>query len=120
MWAGQADEAVDWIEKAMRLDPYHADDWAHLLGRSLFGVRRYEDAVGALMRVPTPKYSHHAYMAACYAHLAVDDRAGIQRAKVLEMKSDFKAKDFLETLFYRNQEDQCHLLDGLRKAGLPE
>ena len=119
-WLGEAEQGVDWIEKAMRLDPYHADDWAHLLGRSLFGMNRYEDAIRALMRVPALKYSHHAYMAACYAHLAVDDRANIQTAKVLEKKADFRATDFLKTLSYRNQEDRFHLLDGLRKAGLPE
>ena len=119
-WQGEAAEAVVWIEKAMHLDPYHADDCAHLLGLSFFGVHRYEEAIRAFLRVPVLRYSHLAYMAACNAYLAVSNKTIIQKKKVLEMKPDFKVSDFLTTLFYRNQEDRDHLIEGLLKAGFPK
>ncbi len=34
-WMGRPAEAVEWLEKAMRLDPLGANDFAHLLGRAL-------------------------------------------------------------------------------------
>ena len=120
LWQGEAEESLGWIEKAMQLDPYHADDWAHLLGHSLFGMHRYEDAIRAYMRVPVPRFTHYVFLSACWAYLGEVDKANIQKEKVLEMKSDFQANDFLGTLFYRNLEDRNHLLNGLIKAGLPK
>jgi adenylate cyclase len=123
-WLGRPEEAVVWIERVMQLDPYSANNWAHLLGQALFGARRYEDAVQAFLRVPSPSYGHHAYMAACYAYLGLEDRAKAQTATTLEKKANFSAKEYVSsTLFpplYQKKEDVAHLLDGLRKAGLPE
>ncbi len=99
-WLGQPEEAVVWIEKVMQLDPYNSDNWAHLLGQALFGARRYEEAVRAFMRVPSPSYGHHAYMAACYAYLGLEDRANTQSAKTLEKKSDFSAKEYISSALY--------------------
>ena len=36
------------------------------------------------------------------------------------MKPDFTAKNFTKSLFYKEQLDREHLMNGLRKAGLPE
>jgi adenylate cyclase len=119
-WLGRAEEGVEWVEKAMQLDPYDADAWAHLLGRAMFGARRYEEAIGAFKRVPKPQYGHYAYLAACYGQLDRTEEAKAEAAQVLVMKPDFTAKSFAESLFYKEQADRDHLMDGLRKAGLPE
>src|SRR5262249_37586272 len=40
-WIGQADQGIEWIQKAMRLNPYHPERfWSHL-GRAYFVARRY-------------------------------------------------------------------------------
>jgi hypothetical protein len=61
---------------------------------------------------------------ACYAYLGLEDRAKAQTATTLEKKANFSAKEYVSsTLFpplYQKKEDVAHLLDGLRKAGLPE
>jgi adenylate cyclase len=118
-WLGRPEDGIEWIEKAMQLDPHDADAWAHLLGRALFGARRYEEAIGAFKRVPRPQYGHYAYLAACHAQLDRDEEAKAESAQVLVMKPDFTAKSFAESLFYKGQADRDHLMDGLRKAGLP-
>ena len=46
-WMGQAEEGIEWILKAMRLNPYHPERfWGHL-GRAYFVARRYDEAVEA-------------------------------------------------------------------------
>jgi adenylate cyclase len=118
-WLGQPQESVEWVEKAMRLDPYDADAWAHLLGRALFGAQRYEEAIGAFMRVPNPQCGHHAYLAACYGQSGRPEEAEAQTGHVLDLKPDFTAQSFAESLSYKDQADRDHLSEGLHKAGLP-
>ncbi len=118
-WLGQPEDGLEWVEKAMQLDPYDADAWVHLLGRALFGARRYEEAIGAFKRVPRPQYGHYAYLAACYGQLDRNEEAKAEAAQVLVMKPDLTAKSFAEALFYKNQADRDHIFEGLRKAGLP-
>ena len=49
-WIGQAEEGIEWIQKAMRLNPYHPERfWSHL-GRAYFVARRYGEAVKAFQR----------------------------------------------------------------------
>jgi adenylate cyclase len=120
-WLGQPEDGVEWIRKAMRLDPYDADAWAHLLGRALFGARQYRDAVSAFKRIPLMRYSHHAFLAACLAYLGDHDRAEIECKEVLRLKLNFSAGDFCnKALFYDDDADRQHLGQGLIKAGLPE
>ncbi len=53
-WLGRADEGIEWIKKAMRLNPYHPERfWSHL-GRAYFVARRYGEAVEAFMRITRP------------------------------------------------------------------
>ena len=35
-WTGQPDEGVEWIRKAMRLNPHHPERFWNHLGRALF------------------------------------------------------------------------------------
>jgi len=118
-WIGRPDEGLPWIEQAMRLDLYEAESFAHLLGRALFGLERYEDASRAFMSAPANRYANQAYLAACYAHLAIAEKAKARAAEVVRLKPDFTAKDFLASLYYKEESDQARLLDGLSKAGLP-
>lgn len=119
-WLGRAEEGIDWIERAMRLDPHEAHIWAHLLGRALFGAGRYAEAVQAFRRLPAMRYGHHAYVAACQAQL--DDAAGAQasRAEVLRLKPDFRAAEFCRTLFFADRQHCGQVQQALVKAGLPE
>jgi adenylate cyclase len=118
-WMGRSAEGLPWIEQAMLLDPYEADTFAHLLGRTLFGLERYEDAVPAFMRAPAGQYANQAYLAACFAHMEMPERAAARAADVVRLKEDFTAKAFVAALFYEEENDEVRLLEGLLKAGLP-
>jgi len=101
-------------------DPHGAHSRAHLLGRALFGSRRYAEALEAFKQIGAPRYGHLAVLAACYAQLVQNAEAREQTAAVLRLKPDFGIKRFVRTLPYREMNDRNHLEEALRKAGLPE
>ena len=117
---GDAADGVRWVQKAMDLDPYGADSRGHLLGRAMFGCRRYADAVAAFRRIPTPRPDHFADMAACFAQLEQGGNAAAHVAKVLEPNPDFTVKNYVERRALKAPDDQSHLRTALLKAGFPE
>jgi adenylate cyclase len=119
-WLGQAEEGIDWIRKAMRLNPYHPPRfWSHL-GRAYFVARRYAEAVEAVQRLPTLDHLHLASLAAGFAMMPDEVGAKTAVAQTLERKPDFSvARDYLPTLHYKREADLAHHRDALLKAGLP-
>jgi adenylate cyclase len=117
-WLGQPEEGVEWIRKAMRLNPFHSDRfWSHL-ARAYFGARRYAEAVEAVGHIAAPTFLHHAFLAACHAQLG--DAAAAERylREVLREKPRFRIEtNFLPLLHYRNPADLAHVRESLRNAG---
>ena len=66
-WLGRPEEGIEWIRKAMRLNPYHPERFWNHLGRALFVARRYAEAVEAFSRITKPDHTHHAFRAAALA-----------------------------------------------------
>lgn len=117
-WRGQAEEAVGWIERAIRLDPFSADAVAHLLGRALFGARRYDEALAAFRRVPEPRLPVLAFMAASAAKAGKKQEAEDLAAHIRALRSGVAADGFAAGLTYERDEDRRHLADALAAAGL--
>ncbi len=116
-WLGRAEEGIEWIRKAMRLNPYHPlRFWSHL-GRAYFVARRYEDAVEAFKHIDAPDQLHHSFLAACYAYLGEDKQAAAHMHELMQRDPDFSVEDFMVTQHYLNKRDRRHHSDGLRKAG---
>jgi adenylate cyclase len=117
---GRSAEGVVWIEKAMRLNPFHPP-WYHVqLGVALYSLRRFSDAAQAFRR--TPHIGGWSYrLAACYGQLGQAREAAEEVEAVLRSNPDFSIDRFLEnyTLLER-LEDRELLRDGMIKAGLPE
>jgi adenylate cyclase len=119
-WLGRADEGIEWIRKAMRLNPYHPlRFWSHL-ARALFGARRYVEAAEAVSRLTSPDEFQLAFHAGCLAMAGDTPGARGKAGLVLKKKPDFSVrKDYLPTLHYKREEDLAHHRDALLKAGLP-
>ena len=119
-WLGQPEEGIEWIRKAMRLNPYHpARFWNHL-ARALFGAQRYAEAAEAVQRIADPDEFHLAFLAACFAMVNDAARASEQVQLVLRKKPAFSVrKDYLPTLHYKREDDLAHHRDALLAAGLP-
>ena len=119
-WLGQPEEGIDWIRKAMRLNPYHPDRFWNHLGRAYFVARRYAEAVEALKRITAPDHYHLAFLAACYAQMGNEAAASERIREVLKRRPTFRVnKHYLPTLHYKREGDLAHHRDSVLKAGLP-
>jgi adenylate cyclase len=118
-WIGQAEQGIEWIQKAMRLNPYHPERfWSHL-GRAYFVARRYDEAIKAFQRISRADHGHLAFLAACHAQL--DDAAAAKGAaqQVLQRAPDFSIERFIATQHYKHEKDREHHRAALVKAQLP-
>src|SRR5436190_7159406 len=118
-WLGRPEEGIPWIEKAMRLNPYHPERFWNHLGRAHFVAGRYAEAISAFGHIAAPDHGHHSYFAASYAQLGDEAAAHEHAAEVLKREPNFSIEAFLRTLHYKRAEDIEHHRAALLKAGLP-
>ena len=119
-WLGRGDEAVEWVRRAMRLNPYHPDWYWNALARLLHNAGCYAEALDAYGRIVDRPSFYHAYMAACHAELGDMEKARACAALALEAIPDFALSVLRKRLPYKNEADLQRFLEGFRKAGLPE
>jgi adenylate cyclase len=119
-WLGQPEEGIEWIRKAMRLNPYHpARFWYHL-ARAFFAARRYAEAVDAVQHITAPDHVHHALLAAAHAQMGDQALAAEHAREVLKRMPEFRIdKDYLPMLHYKRERDLAHHREAILKAGLP-
>jgi adenylate cyclase len=118
-WIGQPEEGIEWIKKAMRLNPYHPERFWHHLGRAYFAARRYREAIEALQRISAPDQFVHSLLAACHGYLNNGSEAQACIRDALRRQPDFTVESYLTTLHYKRDSDREHHREGLLKAGLP-
>jgi adenylate cyclase len=119
-WLGRPEEGIEWIRRAMRLNPYHPERfWSHL-GRAQYTARAYADAIASYSKLTAPDHTHHAFLAAASAQLGNRTAAGAHAREVMQSEPAFTAQAFIATLHYRNPADGEHMREGLLKAGLPD
>jgi len=118
-WLGRAEEGIDWIRQAMRLNPYHpARFWGHL-GRALFVARRYAEAIDAINRISPLDAGYHALLAASHAANGDTPAAEQHTAQVLKLAPDFTVAANMATMHHRQAADEEHHRAALLRAGLP-
>ncbi|MBI5264373.1 MAG: adenylate/guanylate cyclase domain-containing protein [Bradyrhizobium sp.] len=118
-WLGRPEEGVDWIKKAMRLNPYHPERfWSHL-GRAYYCAEKYAEAAEAFTRISRPDYTHHAFLAATFAQMGDAVAAGAHAAEVLKREPGFSVATYLATQHYKRDVDRQRHETGLLTAGLP-
>ena len=119
-WLGRPQEGIEWIRRAMRLNPYHPERfWSHL-GRAQYTAKLYPDAIESFSKLAAPDHTHHAFLAAASAQLGNRIAAEAHAREVLQRHPAFTVQRYLQTLHYRQPSDTEHVRDGLLKAGLPD
>ncbi len=118
-WLGRPQEGIDWIRKAMKLNPHFPERFWNHLGRAHFVARQYPEAIDAFKRINAPDYTHHAFLAASYAFNEDQRMAEQHAAKVLALEPTFSIRRYLNTVHYKDKSDRDHHRDGLLKSGLP-
>jgi TolB-like protein len=94
-WAGEAERAIEWGKRAMRLSPF--DPWAwsafHSLTLGYFHLGRYEEAAKAAHKAVQFNPGHsisHMLLAAPLAKLGRLEEAKAAAARVMELQPEFR------------------------------
>lgn len=118
VYAGRCEDAVNLLNKAMRLNPYHPDWYLWFLGGAYFQLGRYEDAIDTLLQM-TNTTEGGRLLAASYAHLGRHDEAQEQAKLVLKAHPEFTIERWRGTQPFKDDAPLERLLSGLQIAGLP-
>jgi TolB-like protein/tetratricopeptide (TPR) repeat protein len=123
-WGGDAERAIEWSERGMRLSPF--DPWAfaaydaQAMSHLLRG--RYDEACRAAYRSAQANPAHsitYVQLAAALAKLGRLDEARVAAARVLELHPTFRYSRQFAGVNCAPALAEC-LGDALRAAGLPE
>ena len=120
--AGLPEEAARSFERAIRMSP--VDPWLHLafdgMSRAYIQLRRFDEAIVAAkkaLRHVASYPSAHRSLASAFAHLGRDAEAREAAARVFEFDPGFTISAWVAR---GGQSNAKLLIEGLRKAGLPE
>ena len=122
-YVGRSEEALRYFERAMALNPLCPGMWLHFQGQVYYQLRRYEEAENVLKRriFRTPETdASRVLLAATYGQTGRLDEAREQWREALRVNPDYSLEHRRKVLPYKNPEDFEHVVEGLRKAGLPE
>jgi len=117
---GRAEEAVELIRKAMRLNPKYPDWYGQSLIFALYSAKHYEEAIAVSKTINVRHIKTMLDIAGSYAHAGQLEEANKFAASVLEKNPDFTLSWWRERVLFEQPADLEHYFDGLRKAGLPE
>ena len=127
---GRHDESTSCLTDSLRRNPFAPNSCLLALGISDYLARRYQGATVALTKLSSDFPRKFSFLAASYAQLGRDDEAHAAAAEFQELMGpelttlqggdSERWRDHWFKLFqFMNPEDFEHLLEGLRKAGLP-
>jgi adenylate cyclase len=121
---GDPAKAIEFAKAHMRLDPFHPHFAPLIVGQAHYLLKEYREARRWLReatgRAPDHQYGH-AYLAATYAQLGRLEDARAEAAEILRINSKYTISGTQKRVsIFQRSEDIVHLVDGLRKAGLPE
>jgi TolB-like protein len=115
-FAGRAEEAEEWVRKAMRLNPYHPPRyWTHL-ARALFHQQRYKEVLEALELVGKARLDDLAYQVAASAALEDTDAVRLNVAQLVDEFPDFTPANFMKSQPYNHAAYRQALFEALESG----
>lgn len=126
LYADRPEEALQSLDSALQRDPF-PPKWAwEIRGSVLYQLRRYEEAIAAYQKVDASYFWMPAFLAASYAQVGQMESARQALSEFLKLKPGATLGTFerLTRSAWGNRRGhvlgRSNVLDGLRKAGLPE
>ena len=122
-FVGRAQEALNFIQKAMRLCPFYPDFYLGIMAQSYWLLGRYEEAIATdterLARNPDNAFSD-LRLAASYTELGRDQEARHHVLEALKKNPSYSLTQVRDTDPYQDEAAMERYVDLLRRAGLPE
>jgi len=118
-YAGDWEDGLGVVERAMQLNPHHAGWYHYVAFCDAYRKRNYRGALASALKVNMPAYHWpYVYLAAVYGQLGEQQRARAALRELDALVPNFGAIARDEFGKWLDTELTEHLLDGLRKAGL--
>ncbi len=119
-YLGNAVAGVEWLHRALQLNPYPPDWYRSMLGVAHYAARQYAQAAQSLEAMSDRTPWDRMYAAAAYGQLNRVTDAKMQLAEFRAERNRGFILDYAATEPYKSSADIEHLCDGQRMAGLPE
>ena len=122
-WVGRPEEALTWLEKAMRFSPFYPSWFVAAKAHALRLLGRFEEAVETYRAAisNTPAYlAPRIGLTACYAEMGRKADAQESARKLLELEPKFSIERCSHIPGYKDRALTEHFTQALREAGLPE
>ena len=121
--AGRYDEAIPFLEKAIRLEPITPVNYLNNLAWAYASLAQYEKAIQLWNKAieKNPDYLF-AYQGLTVAHqlLGNRDRAKECAAEVLRIKPTMTIAKLQKGITAKNETDRARIINAYREAGIPE
>ena len=120
---GRSEEALKCHERAAALNPISPAVWLHFRAQALYQLGRYPEAVGLLKRriVRDPETdASRVLLAACYGQMSMIEEAREAWREAIRVNPAYSLEQRRKVLPYKNPDDFERVVEGLRKAGVPE
>lgn len=120
-WAGRPAEAIEKIEKAMRLNPRYPAAYLNSLGFAYVLLGRYAEAIPLLKQnlSRNPNYiDAYVNLAVCYAELGREEEARAEAVEILRLSPHFSIEGLKQISPYKDPTVGERYFAALRQAGL--
>jgi len=119
-FAGEPEEGLANIRRAMRLNPHHPVWYWTELGLAFHTAGDFPSAIDALLHNTSPTFLDFALLAASCAEAGRVAEAKAYAKQLAETNPNATVSYFTNRMPYRRPEDLDRLLSGLRKAGVAD
>jgi adenylate cyclase len=124
IWAGRPQEGMALVRKAMRLNPIYPVWYLSNLGHAYFLGDQHDEAIEVFERalIVNPDFLPvHLLLALIYAEKGLKEAAMVEVAEILRISPETPSLEtWCQRLPYKEHRVSERIIEGLRKAGLPE
>ena len=122
-YAGRSAEAVAFFDRAMALDPHFNSIVLYFRAQAAYQLGQYAEAASLLRRriLRNPETdTSRVLLAASLGQMGLIDEAHDAWRELLRLNPAYSLEQRRSVLPYKNPADFERIVEGLRKAGLPE
>jgi len=122
LFSGEPQEALVWFDKVLELHaetPHTLDIMLYWKSLAQFAITDYSMAISTLKSITGLSYLKNLLHAACCSQLNQISEAREAAQSVLRVRPDLLLSDIGLCDYFRDENDQRHLRDALRIAGIP-
>lgn len=117
---GGASEAVEYGQRALRLNPRPPDWYLWNLGIANYFAGRYEDAIAMLEKASSKNIEARLYLVGSYIRSDRKSDAKLQANEIFQREPSFHVARYIDRIAFANPSDEQAFAKDLLAAGLPE